>query len=54
MMEEQALEKMNEAHELAMLKRLFKEKLNHYSGITRDELENICIMLGFYREGEGK
>lgn len=54
MMEEQALEKMNEAHELAMLKRLFKEKLNHYNGITHGELENICTMLGITKAKEEK
>lgn len=53
-MENGELQVFREAHELAMLKRLFQVKLNHYSGISRDELENICIMLGFYREGESK
>ena len=43
---------VKEAHELAMLKRLFQEKLNRYSGITRDELESICIMIGFRKEVE--
>lgn len=52
-MEEKELHSLvKEAHELAMLKRLFQEKLNRYSGITRDELESICIMIGFRKEVE--
>lgn len=54
-MEEKELHSLiKEANQLTMLKQLFRDKLNHYSGITRDQLEDICIMLGFYKEGEDK
>ena len=39
-------------HEATILKRLLAEKLRSYSGITREELENICTMLGVTREGD--
>lgn len=42
---------MKAEHETILLKRLFAEKLRIYSGITREELENICTMLGVTREG---
>lgn len=41
-----------EAHDAALLKRVLAEKLNRYSGISRDELELICAMFGIRREVE--
>lgn len=52
-MEEKELHSLiKEANQLNMLKQLFRDKLNHYNGITHSELENVCIMLGFYKEGD--
>ncbi len=53
-MENGELQVFRESHEASLLKRLFAEKLRCYSGITYDELKNICIMLGINKEGESE
>lgn len=53
-MENGELQVFREAHEASILKRLLAEKLRSYSGITREELENICIMLGVTREDDSE
>ena len=45
---------MKAEHETTLLKRLLAEKLRSYSGIPREELENICTMLGVTREGDSE
>lgn len=43
---------IEEAHEAMMLKRLLKQRLESYSGITYSELVDICIMLGIRKDGD--
>ncbi len=41
-------------HEAMLLKRFLAEKLRSYSGITREELENICTTFGVSREDDSE
>ena len=41
-----------EAHEALLLKRLLKQRLESYSGITYSELVDICTMLGIQKDGD--
>lgn len=43
---------ITEAHEAKLLKRLLKQRLESYSGITYSELVDICTMLGIQKDGE--
>ena len=43
---------ITEAHEAMMLKRLLKQRLESYSGITYSELVDICTMLGIQKDGD--
>lgn len=43
---------ITEAHEAKLLKRLLKQRLESYSGITYQELVDICTMLGIRKDGD--
>ena len=43
---------IEEAHEAKILKRLLKQRLESYSGITYQELVDICTMLGIWKDGD--
>lgn len=46
------IEMGKEAHEAEMMKRLLKQRLELYSGITYQELVDICTMLGIRKDGD--
>lgn len=41
-----------EAHEANLLKRLLKQRLESYTGITYSELVDICTMIGIQKDGD--
>lgn len=43
---------ITEAHEAKLLKRLLKQRLESYTGITYQELVDICTMLGIQKDGD--
>lgn len=43
---------IEEAHEAKLLKRLLKQRLESYIGITYQELGDICTMLGIQKDGD--